>query len=269
MTPCINQVTTLPSDFAADVRAYSEIGCPAIEVWLTKLETYLAGHSIDDVARLIADRGVTLPAAAAHGGILTAQADARREGFALLERRLDLCQRLSIPTLVLIADFARQDAAADFERAVVSLKQAGQSAARRGVSIAVEFQSRASFCNNLCTTASLIEHCDEPNVGICLDVFHYYTGPSKPEDLALVAPAKLLHVQLSDLAGAPREWATDSDRILPGDGDFQLRPIIDYLRSIRYTRAVSVELMNPTLWQLPANQVAEVAMTALRRLLAD
>ncbi len=269
MTPCISQVTTLPSDFAADVRAYSEIGCTAIEVWLTKLETYLDGHSIDDVARLVADRGVTLPAAAAHGGILVTQADARRESFALLERRLGLCQRLRIPTLVLIADFARQDAAADYDQAVVSLKQAGRAAAGRGVSIALEFQSRARFCNNLCTAASLVEHCDEPNVGICLDVFHYYTGPSKPEDLALVAPGKLMHVQLSDLAGTPRELATDSDRILPGDGDFQLQPIIDHLRAIKYAHAVSVELMNPTLWQLSTNQVAEVSVTALRRLLTE
>jgi sugar phosphate isomerase/epimerase len=266
MIPCISQVTTLPSDFATDVCAYSEVGCTAIEVWLTKLETYLDGHSMDDVARLIAERGVALQAASVHGGILLSQGGARRESFALLERRLDLCRRFDIPTLVVVADFAEQPAAADYDRAVVSLKQAGQSAARRGVSIALEFQSRASFCNNLCTAASLAEHCDEPNVGVCLDVYHYYTGPSKLEDLALVAPAKLLHVQLSDLAGVPRELAADSDRILPGDGDFQLGPILDHLRSIGYARAVSVELMNPTLWQLPTNQVAEVAITALRRL---
>jgi len=48
------------------------------------------------------------------------------------------------------------------------------------------------------------------------------------------------------LGGVPRELATDSDRILPGDGDFQLPPIMDHLRRIGYRGWVSVELMNPT-----------------------
>ena len=76
--------------------------------------------------------------------------------------------------------------------------------------------------------------CREPNVGVNLDVFHYYTGPSKFEDLGLLSPSNLAFVQLSDLAGLPRELAGDSDRILPGDGDFQLVPILRQLRQIGY-----------------------------------
>jgi sugar phosphate isomerase/epimerase len=98
-------------------------------------------------------------------------------------------------------------------------------------------------------------------------VFHYYIGPSKLEDLAQLPAHRLFHVQFSDLAGIPRELATDSDRILPGDGDFALRPIVDYLRTIDYQGGVSVELFNPTIWQVPPGQVAEVSITALRKVL--
>ncbi len=59
-------------------------------------------------------------------------------------------------------------------------------------------------------------------------------------------------MQLSDLIGVPRELATDADRILPGEGDFQLRPIVEQLRSIGYDGWVSLELLNPTVWQLKA-----------------
>ena len=62
---------------------------------------------------------------------------------------------------------------------------------------------------------------------------------------------------------------SDADRILPGDGDFQLAPIIDRLRAIGYSGAVSVELMNPGLWQVPPRQFGEIAMTALRKLLGQ
>jgi 4-hydroxyphenylpyruvate dioxygenase len=238
-----------------------------MEIWLTKLEEFLDGRSIDDVRRLVADQGITLAAAAAQGGILLAQGDARRESYALFERRLELCRDLGVPTLVVVSDFQARVSATDYERAVVSLRQASRLAAEHGVRLALEFQGRSPFCNNLSTAASLIDQCNEPNLGLCFDVFHYYTGPSKFEDIGLLSRENLFHVQLSDLAGVPRELATDSDRVLPGDGDFQLAPIIDHLKTIGYSGYISVELMNPHIWQVRPTQVAEIAITATRRLL--
>ena len=75
----------------------------------------------------------------------------------------------------------------------------------------------------------------------------------------------LPHVQLCDLAGVPRELATDADRILPGDGDLRLEPIMARLREIDYDGWVSLELMNPMLWQIAPASVAEVGLAALRR----
>jgi len=46
----------------------------------------------------------------------------------------------------------------------------------------LEFRSSAAFCRSLDTTLALVNQCREPNLGICLDLFHYYTGPSKLED---------------------------------------------------------------------------------------
>ena len=46
-----------------------------------------------------------------------------------------------------------------------------------------------------------------------------------------------------------------------------LEPIVDCLRHIGYDGAVSVELMNPQMWQIPALQFGEIAMTALRKVL--
>jgi len=257
----------MPASFDDDVRAFGNAACPAMEIWLTKLEAFLGSHAIDDVKRLTGEQGLELAAAAAQGGILLAQGDARRESFALFERRLKICHVLQVPTLVVVSDFDTQVGAADYERAVVSLKQSARLAADHGVRLALEFQGRSQFCNNLSTAASLIDQCNEPNLGICFDVFHYYTGPSKFEDLALLSPENLFHVQVSDLPGVPRELAGDSDRVLPGDGDFQLAPIIDHLTTIGYAGYVSVELMNSHIWQVPPAQVAEVAITAVRRLL--
>lgn len=267
MKPCISEATTLSSSFAEDVAAYADAGCPAMEVWLTKLEQHLEKHSADETRRLLADRDVALAAASYQGGLLLSQGEQRRAHFDHFRRRLDLCQHFAIPTLLLTADFAGTVDGTALERAVVSLRQAAQWAAGSGVRLALEFRGRAPFCASLDTALALVAHCGEANVGVNLDVFHYYTGPSKFEDLALLTPANLAFVQLCDLAGVPRELATDADRVLPGEGDFRLGPIVEQLRRIGYDGWVSLEVLNPTLWQVPAAQLADLGLTALRRVL--
>lgn len=269
MKPCISEATTLPSTFAEDVDAYASAGCKGMEVWLTKLEDHLQTHSAAETSKLLEDRQMTLAAAAYQGGLLLSQGEQRRVHYDHFRRRLDLCQQFAIPTLIVAADFAEPVDATALERAVVSLTQAAQWASGFNVRLALEFRGRNTFCASLDTALSLVAQCGEANVGINFDVFHYYTGPSKFEDLALLTPATLAHVQLCDIAGVPRELASDSDRILPGEGDFQLALLLDYFRGLGYDGWVSLELMNPTLWQSDATQVAEIGITALRKLLGQ
>jgi sugar phosphate isomerase/epimerase len=269
MKPCISEATTMPATFAEDVVAYAGAGCTAMEVWLTKLENHLEKHSLDETHRLLNEQGMALAAASYQGGLLLSQGEQRRAHFDHFRRRLDLCQQLSIPTLLVAADFAAAVDKTALERALVSLKQAAQWAAGCGVCLALEFRGRAPFCASLDTALALVTQCGEPNVGVALDVFHYYTGPSKLEDLSLLTRANLAFVQLCDVAGVPRELATDADRVLPGEGDFQLLPIVKQLRGIGYDGWVSLELMNPALWQVKAASVAELGLAALRRLLGE
>src|SRR5262249_42590578 len=138
-----------------------------------------------------------------------------------------------------------------------------------GVQLGLEFRGSDAFCNCLDTALSLVEQCDEPNVGVCLDVFHYYKGPSKPEDLDRLTPANLAHVQVCDVAGVPRELMTGSGRVPPGDGDFRLGELVRKLREIGYAGYVSLELMNPVFWEATPTHVAELGTAALERLLSS
>src|SRR5579871_5528628 len=269
MKPCISEAVTLSSTFAEDVNGYADGGCHALEVWLTKLEKHLETHSVADTRKLLEDREMTLAAASYQGGLLLSQGEQRRAHYDHFRRRLDLCQHLGIPTLLVAADFAEAVDQTALERAVVSLKQAAQWAAPFQVRLGLEFRGSARFCASLDTAVSLVALAGEPNVGVNFDVFHYYTGPSKFEDLALLTPANLAFVQFCDVSGIPRELATDADRVLPGDGDFQLRPVLEQLRRQGYDGYVSLELMNPLLWKIKPTQVAELGYSALERLLGD
>jgi 2-keto-myo-inositol isomerase len=203
MRPCISEATTLPHTFAEDVYGYAAAGCQAMEVWLTKLETHLEKHSATDTRKLLEDRQMTLAAASYQGGLLLSQGEQRKAHYDHFRRRLDLCQAFRIPVLLVAADFGERVDRTGLERAAVSLAQAAQWAAAFGVRLALEFRGSAAFCSSLDTALALAAHCGEPNVGVALDLFHYYTGPSKFEDLALLTRDNLAFVQVCDLAGVP------------------------------------------------------------------
>ena len=267
MIPVLSQVCSLHSDFGRDVRDYAAGQCRQIEVWLTKLETFLENHSLTEFHELLDEQQVTLPVASFQGGLLTSQGDARTVAWEHFEQRLSLCQQCGISVIVLAADIAAPLRQTDVDRAIASLQQAAELAAGYRVRVALEFQARAAFINNLQTAVAVVEDVGKANLGICLDAFHFYTGPSKYSDLQLLTNENLFHVQLSDLADVPREFATDSDRILPGEGDFDVAALIEQLRAVDYQGTIAIEVMNPRIWQIPPLQFGEIGTTALRMLL--
>jgi len=135
--------------------------------------------------------------------------------------------------------------------------------------LAFEFLASAPFANNLPTALALIAETGSSHWGICLDWFHFSTGPSKEHDLGGLTVENLAHVQVCDVADTPRELATDADRILPGDGDFFLAPLVETLERIGYQGCVSLEVQNPQLWRAAPRQFAEIGITALRRILGQ
>jgi len=272
MIPAISQTCTMPNKLEDDFDAYGDAGAPAVELWLTKVEDYLKQHAVGELRDLAASRNLKFAAGAVQGGILFSQGEVRKAAWDLFEKRLQLCSLLQVPTLIIVPDLVIANPASDIqqtdiERGQVSARQAAELAAKFDVRLALEFQGKAPFLNNLESAASFVYSVQHPHLGLCFDLFQFYTGPSKHEDLRYLDASNLFHVQFCDLADVPRELAGDSDRILPGDGDFSLVPVVERLREIQYGGYVSLEVWNPTFWQISASQVADIGLTALRQTL--
>src|SRR5437762_4600494 len=100
MVPTISQVCCLNSPFDRDLEDFAAAGCQCVEVWLTKLETYLETHTLKDVRYWLEKTRVSLSAASFQGGLLASQGESRREAWNLFTRRLDLCREVGIGTIV-------------------------------------------------------------------------------------------------------------------------------------------------------------------------
>jgi len=269
MKLCISQATTLSSTFEADLDAYALAGWSDVELWLTKLEAFLHDRPALAAKELLDARGLRAVAAAQQGGLLLSTGDERATHWDLFCRRLDILATMEVPVLVVAVDFTREAVGEDYARAVASLTEAAALAGAAGICLALEFQKTSRFCASLDTAVALVAQAGAANLGVCLDLFHYYTGPSKFEDLGYLTKDNLAWVQVSDLSGTPRELAGDADRILPGDGDFLLDPILDHLAGIGYAGHLSLEVNNPQLWAVPPDRLADAGLRAMTRLLGS
>ncbi len=269
MRPCISQATILNTPFGEDLETLAAAGWTSVELWLTKLEQFLEAHDVSEARSRLDDLGLKAEAASFQGGLLLSSGEERAIHWDHYRRRLELLRALGVGTLVIAPDFGREPSGDDLRRAVVSLGEAADLAQKHQVRLALEFQKTARFCASLDTAVALVAQIGSENLGVCLDLFHYYTGPSKFADLGFLSPSNLAWVQVCDLAGTPRELAGDSDRVLPGDGDFQIEPILEALSGLGYEGAVSVEVLNPRLWAIAPDRVAQVALQALSRTLGS
>ncbi len=241
----------------------------AVDLWLGHADAFLKDRPIAALREAFERQGIAAVAASFQGGLLTSQGEARAEHWKTFEQRLALCRDLGIPVLVVAGDAHGPLGPQDLGRLSMSLVEASKRAADMGVRLALEFDARASFPNNLQSALALVEDVGSPSLGLCLDWFHWTVGPSKPLDMWLLSHENLAHVQLSDIADVPREMASDADRILPGEGSSPADDLIHRLVEIGYAGSVAVELHNPRLWHVPPRQFGEIAMTSLRRVLGQ
>jgi 2-keto-myo-inositol isomerase len=267
MRPALATVCSLDASLETILEDYAAGHCEAIDLWLGHAEGFLQKHGVSALKDQLGRHGITPVAASFQGGLLTSQGEARLEHWKHFETRLPVLHDLGIPVLVIAGDAFGPLSPQDLGRLSMSLAEAAKRAADAGVKLALEFDARASFPNNLQSAVALVEEVGSPSLGICLDWFHYTVGPSKPLDLGLLSRDNLAHVQLSDIADVPREMASDADRILPGEGASPPDDLVRRLGEIGYQGAVAVELHNPALWRVPPRQFGEIAMTALRKLL--
>src|SRR5215510_26197 len=126
MTPTISQVCCLNSPFDRDLEDFSAAGCTHVEVWLTKLETYLQNHKLSDVRYWLEKTRLTLAVASVQGGLLASQGDARREAWDLFRRRLELCRELNIGTILVACDVPQPLDQQTIDRVQISLTQVAQ-----------------------------------------------------------------------------------------------------------------------------------------------
>ncbi|WP_409344920.1 sugar phosphate isomerase/epimerase family protein [Paenibacillus sp. MBLB4367] len=95
----------------------------------------------------------------------------------------------------------------------------------------------------------------EPNVGLLLDAYHWYTTDGTVEDLLALKPEQIVHVHINDAKPIPVEDVLDNDRLYPGEGAIDLASFLKAISQIGYKGVVAQEFLTR---QAPAQTSEEL-----------
>lgn len=92
-------------------------------------------------------------------------------------------------------------------------------------------------------TLDWIDAIGEPNVGLLLDVYHWYTNGGTIADIERLQACQIVHVHINDARNVPVEKMLDNDRLYPGEGVIDLAGFVQALQHIGYDGVVSQEIL--------------------------
>jgi len=102
------------------------------------------------------------------------------------------------------------------------------------------------FVDNLNRALALVQRIDRPNVGLILDVMHWWAGGSTHEELHKAKGLPLALHFFDIRKGAIRETAHDrDDRVMPGEGMVDLVEFLRILKQDGFDGDVLPELIGP------------------------
>ncbi|WP_010274126.1 sugar phosphate isomerase/epimerase family protein [Paenibacillus senegalensis] len=133
------------------------------------------------------------------------------------------------------------------------LRIIAQILAPYGIKLALEFVGphhlrtkwKHPFLWEMDATLEWIQAINEPNVGLLLDSYHWYTNGLSEADIRSLSAEQIAHVHINDAPDVPIAEVLDNDRVYPGEGVIDLPAFLKAVKQTGYQGAVSQEILTP------------------------
>ncbi|MEK3890503.1 sugar phosphate isomerase/epimerase family protein [Bacillus sp. FSL K6-3431] len=186
-------------------------------------------------------------------GVEWRQSDAKfREGLATLLEDAKIAAEFGCTSCCTYVLPSTDNNAAHFMvLATKRLKLCAQILKEYGINLGLEYVGphhlrtawKNPFIWDLQSTLDWIDAIGEPNVGLLLDSYHWYTAGETYEDLIALKPSQITHVHLNDAKDVPIEEVLDNDRVYPGEGVIDLASFLKALNEIGYKGPIVQEIL--------------------------
>lgn len=99
------------------------------------------------------------------------------------------------------------------------------------------------FIWDMRSTLDWLKAINEPNVGLLLDAYHWYTNEEQAAHILALRPEQIVHVHINDAPDVPVAEALDNGRLYPGEGVIDLTTFLQAIEQVGYKGAVTQEIL--------------------------
>ncbi|MGD9751840.1 MAG: sugar phosphate isomerase/epimerase family protein [Acidimicrobiia bacterium] len=161
---------------------------------------------------------------------------------------------------------------ADVDAAAEAFAGVCDRAAEHGLLVSLEYLPEMTNIGSAAEALVIVERAGRPNGGICVDSWHHERGPDTLATLAHIDGARVTSVQLDD-GRIPRtepDYLTDTstNRLPPGEGDFDLVGLLHTLRAMGVRAPLGLEVISPAVAAAHPSAVARRVADGMRAVLA-
>ena len=239
-------------------------GYTGIELWHDDIDEFLATGGTLTQLRLELDKcGLEVPTTIYLGGWFDASDADYASVFAECRRRMEQAVQLRAPFIIA----GPPAGSADYETGAARYRELLELGSQLGVHPAMEFLGFVEQLNTIEDALEVMSKSGHPQASTVLDPFHIFRGGGSVESIAKLTSVQVAVSHFNDVPSSPdRETQTDSHRVMPGDGVFDLQRYLELLRSIGYHGWLSLELFREDLWLRDPLEVARLGLEKMRRI---
>jgi 4-hydroxyphenylpyruvate dioxygenase len=245
----------LSGGLSEKLQAIAAAGFRGVEIFENDLLSYDGTPA--DVAKEIADLGLTLITFQPFRDFEGMPDAQRRRTFDRAERKFDLMQELGCASLLVCSNVS-PDASGGIDRAAADFRELGERAAKRGLKVGFEALAWGRHINDYRDAWEVVRRADHPAVGLVLDSFHIYARRTDLRQLNAIPGDRISLVQLADAPWLDMDVLTWSRhfRCFPAQGDL---PLVDFMTAVAgtgYHGDLSLEIFNDQFRAGPPRAVA-------------
>ena len=256
MTLAIHQNTSSGAGYRGSLEGWARAGIKNVEITFTLLNEFLKTDTLASARRILTDQGLTPVSCACEVAGLWEPNPNHAAALEELKKRCEMFKTLGLDHVYAPTSTAAKFTPDDYKAGPENIRQVGEIAKQFGMTALAEFVRASTFVASLTTMLKMSRAAAHPNFKILFDCYHFWSGPSKFEDLDLLKPGEIGHVHFQDVPDMPRELLDQTTRFIPGDGVSPLTRILRKLADGGYAGPLSVELFLPKFQQGDPYEVA-------------
>jgi 2-keto-myo-inositol isomerase len=245
LTLSMHQFTSARAGYRKSLEGWAKAGIREVEPSAGLLDDYLKTDTLGNAKRVLTDNGLKVVSGAIGVTGLWEPNPNFSKNLDAFKKRCEQFAELGAPLVYSPCATTAKFAPGDYVQCLDTIRQTAEIARQFELKVAAEFVRNSTFLASLPTALRLHREAAHPNFGILFDCYHFWSGPSKFEDMDLIKPGEIIHAHLNDTQNLPRELLDSHSRVIPGDGVAPISKILRKLVDRGYAGPISVELFLP------------------------